>query len=613
MINVAPLPLRTASVPRETAFSHMSRLAAVNKVDLREFGFELGIPFQRILNGEQDMIRTLALLGGADHECLQHWSGTKLEGRRHELCGEIYPAKTIRSPEIRGCPICLKQDASASERSPEHSMAIRGHWLVPHVTICLAHKHPLVPLWRETQPFARYDTVTQFRSIAPAIVTGEFDCEIRELTDFDKWLEARLVDGPGNGWLDLHPLHAASTFCFLLGSARMRHETTAPSDVDPEDRWALLQMGYEVSRHGPKSITTALQRLQDLPGDPHQGPKAIYPVLYDRLSRDYADIPEYAPFRAILRDHLLETWPLNAGDDLLGEPVERRRLHSVRSASRETGIDPRRMRKMLESAGILNDVRPDAWAVFDADAAAPLLDSLTTLLPAKSFAEGLGMSRSQFDRLSEDGVLAPKLADTTTKNIWDPRDGQAFIDSLLAGAEPLRQAQHGWEHISKSAARLKIRPGDIVKAIQQGRVRRVGNHSDFDGYKAIYVYHDEVSAALSDDGPAAMSLEIFAKTVGIGQPVFLNRLISNGHTTATSIRNPRTGAMQRYFTEVDSVQFHVKFYTYRIMSRAHGRSWQQMSALLAAAGVYPFSPDGIDYGKLFLRAEVDSAVGYDRG
>jgi hypothetical protein len=152
----------------------MSRLAAVNKVDLREFGFELGIPFQRILNGEQDMIRTLALLGGADHECLQHWSGTKLEGRRHELCGEIYPAKTIRSPEIRGCPICLKQDASASERSPEHSMAIRGHWLVPHVTICLAHKHPLVPLWRETQPFARYDTVTQFRPLLPVSLTARF-------------------------------------------------------------------------------------------------------------------------------------------------------------------------------------------------------------------------------------------------------------------------------------------------------------------------------------------------------------------------------------------------------------------------------------------------------
>ncbi len=613
MIDVAHLPLRTNPVPRETAFSYMSRLAAANKVDFRDFGVELGIPFQRILDGEQDTIRLLAVLGGAHHECLQHWSGTKLEGRRHELCGEIYPAKTIRSPEIRGCPICLKQDASASERSPENSMAVRGHWLVPHVTICLAHAHPLVPLWRETRPFARYNTVAQFQPIAPAIIAGEFDRDIRELTDFDEWLEDRLVDGPENGWLDLHPLHAASTFCFLLGSARMRHETTAPSDVHPEDRWALLQMGYEVAQHGPKSITTALQRLQDLPGDPHQGPKAIYPVLYDRLSRDYVDVPAYAPFRAILRDHLLETWPLNAGDDLLGEPVERRRLHSVRSASRETGIDPRRMRKMLEGAGMLNDDRPDAWAVFDADAAASLLDSLTTLLPAKSFAEGLCMSRSQFDRLAEDGVLAPKLTDATTKNIWDPREGQAFIDSLLAGAEPLRQAQHGWEHISKSAARLKIRPGDIVKAIHKGRIRRVGNHSDFDGYKAIYVYHDEVSAALSDDGPAAMSLEIFAKTVGIGQPVFLNRLVSNGHTTATSIRNPRTRAMQRYFTEADSVQFHEKFYTFRTMSRAHGRSWQQMSALLAAAGVDPFSPDGIDYGKLFLRTEVDAAVDYDRG
>ncbi|OSP54756.1 hypothetical protein [Pseudoruegeria sp. SK021] len=222
-------------------------------------------------------------------------------------------------------------------------------------------------------------------------------------------------------------------------------------------------MGYEIAKDGPEAILAALQRLQELAGDPRQGPKKIYPVLYASLSGKYRDAPDHAPFRAIMRTHLLETWPLNAGDDFLGEPVEAHKLHSVASTSRQTGIDPRRLRKMLESKGHLDSDRTDGWAVFDANATENLLDSLTRLLPAKDFWENLGMSRSQFDLLVEDGVLKPKLQTRTIKNVWDPRDGQAFLDGLLFGAEPLRQTRNGWDHISSSARRLKIRPGDIVR------------------------------------------------------------------------------------------------------------------------------------------------------
>ncbi|UMA63347.1 TniQ family protein [Roseivivax marinus] len=603
-----PLPLRVDLADRETAFSFMARLAAMNGTDAQGFGLEQDIAFQRVLDGEPQAVAELAMLGGTDASQLTAWTARKQKGRRHMLRGEPFPGKLIRDPVIRGCPVCLRQDAAASLLPPEQAMALRGTWTVPNLTLCLEHDHPLVPLWRHERPTERYNTVARFRSIAPDIVSGTYDRETREPTDFDEWIEARLTDGPSSSWLDQHPLHAAATFCFLLGSALMRHETAAPSDVHPDDRWALLQMGFAVARHGPTRIREALQRLQDLPGEPYRGPKAIYPVLYDRLSRDYRHAPEFAPFREVLRTHLIETWPLGTGDDLLGEPVEQRKLHSVQSASRETGIDPRRLRKMLRSRGLIADQRPDAWEVFDAAAAEPLLNAMTRLVPATHFARSLGMSRSQFDRLVADGILQPALETSGTKSVWDPRAGQAMLTELFAGAEPLRQAQHGWEHISKSASRLKIGPGVIIDGIREGLIRRVGRHSDFDGYAALYVYHDEVASAVADEAPEAMSLELFAKTVGIGRPIQLRRLVANGHTTATRLRNPRTGALQPYITGEDADAFHATFYTLRTASRSYGFSWQSLVARLKRAGVQPFSSAGEAYGDLYLKRDVDEAL-----
>ncbi len=484
-------------------------------------------------------------------------------------------------------------------------MVMRGHWMLPHVTLCLTHAIPLVPLWKVHQLHDRYDSAPHLQKLAPDIIAGQLDGEARAVTDFELWFDARLAgDRPGT-WLDTHPLHVAATFCRLLGHALTRHETTAPSDIGPDLHWILYQMGFEVARHGEDAIRAALIGLQELPGGPHDGPKKIFPKLYDRLAHDYRDSPDYAPFRQLLREHMLETWPLGPGDDLLGEPVITRRLHSVRTAAQATGVDQRRLRKFLTAEGIVrSDGKPDAWEVFDADATGKTLEGVRELLPAKGFAALLSMNRSQFDLLVADGVLIPAVTGERIKAVWDPVAGRLLLDRLFTGAVQLRQAQHGWAHVSKSAQRLKMNPGVILRAILDGRVTRVGNHADFEGYKALYVDHDQVAAILGDATPAALTVETFAKSVGINQPARLRRLIVQGHTPATRMLNPKTQANQFYITTGNADAFHEKFFTTSTMAKAFGCSWQSLSADLRRKGVHPFSPDGIDYGPLYLRDVV---------
>jgi hypothetical protein len=381
--------------------------------------------------------------------------------------------------------------------------------------------------------------------------------------------------------------------------------------IAEDSRHALYDQGFEVAKGGEEAIHRALRRLQNLVETPQDGPKKIYPALYDRLSHDYADDPDYATFRRILRGHMAESWPLGPGDELMGEPVHERRLHSVTTAAQETGVDPRRLRKLLVAAGLLaeDDDLPDSWAVFDAAEAAPILGDLTVLVPAKEFRDILGTTRSQFDLLVADGVLVPALETSETKSVWDPRTGAEFLTGLLRGAVQLRQPQHTWEHISKSAQRLKIGPGVIARAIMDGRLRRVGNLEGRTGYSAVYVDHDEVARLFGSEAPPGHSIETFAKSVGAGPPAGLRRLIIDGHTPATRAINPRTNAEQFYITPADAEAFHAKYFTPRTMANAYRRSWQSLRVELDRHGVTPFKENNREYGRIFARVAVEHVLG----
>ncbi|WP_052245218.1 hypothetical protein [Halocynthiibacter namhaensis] len=262
---------------------------------------------------------------------------------------------------------------------------------------------------------------------------------------------------------------------------------------------------------------------------------------------------------------------------------------------------------MLEAEGLLSDAmrkRPDAWALFDATAAQQFLLETKTLLDAKAYQEAMRMTRSQFNLLVADGTITPTAANANVKTIWDPMAGAILIDKLLKGAVLLRQAQHSWCHITKAATRLKVSPGALINAIIDGRLTAVGNHADFDGYAAIYVDYEAVQALFDTDCPPAMSLERFAKSVGINQPSRLKRLVGNKHTTATRMQNPKTKAEQDYITDEDAANFHEKFFKPRTMSLHFEKSWQKISAEMRLRSICVYSPDGEDYGSIYLRSDI---------
>ena len=110
------------------------------------------------------------------------------------------------------------------------------------------------------------------------------------------------------------------------------------------------------------------------PAPPPRGRRRIRPYLPGPRVRAGED-KAFDPLRDLVGDFIRTRFPVGPGDIVFGKPVERRVLHSIRTLSKETGLHPKRLRKLLEAAGALPDGSADLADgnyLFDAQRASTL-------------------------------------------------------------------------------------------------------------------------------------------------------------------------------------------------------------------------------------------------
>lgn len=273
----------------------------------------------------------------------------------------------------------------------------------------------------------------------------------------------------------------------------------------------------------------------------------------------------------------------------------------------------RRCAAAAHAAGGRRWVRPSgegrehAGELFDAIAAAPFLRSLDAAVSASKLQRALNLSRPQFELLQRDGYLQPMLGGSRHRPVWDLREARTFVDCLLRRAEPVTLSKDGWSDIATAAQRLKTRPGVIVRIIAEGRLQRLGRYTGREGYPAVLVQRDEVAAFLDRPEAAGISIEVFAKTVGIRR-VKAMRLVNGGHVPSTAGLNVKTRATQRLLAPANVTAFHDRFVTIRTLAAMLDQTWQSLRPRLAEAGIAPFSPDGHDYGSLYEWSVVEKIL-----
>ena len=495
-------------------------------------------------------------------------------------------------------------------------MAMRGDWQFREVSICIRHKHPLVPLWTEGQPTRRFDIGERLSEIRGAILNGDLDKDYLEPSAFDYWLDQRLENGQDQTWLASQTLFAATTFCRLLGFEllRINDETGSLGEFDQMRRAQAI--GFNVSSKGADAIRSSLHELASVASGYNDEPRKAFGSIYSSLSRAYVSEESFADFRDLLREFILNNWAVASGEVLLGKPTKMRRLHSLRSASLETGIGQALLGQFLEEAGAFqeNDNRPDARKTFNSKEFQDLLDEIPNLVGPNEMRVAIGATKMEFKSLVDAQILVPRTKVPTIKYPWRLSDGIALLSELNTLASPISASEKGWEKIQLAQKRTRVSVAELISAIRQRKIslgQRVGEA----GYQAFVVKKKEVVHlaqirelfAESNLVPAAA----FGRKIGIRDGGDFLRFLSSGHSQSTPGKHRMTGARMTFMNEEDMKKFHERFVTLTSLSSETGEHRNTIIAKLEASNVKRFMPDGEDFGSIYLRSDV-MAAGYGK-
>ena len=195
----------------------------MNGVSAADFALDMGFSLKKIVNLEEDAVRSLAECGGLTCEQIEElvsWTGRRVGGVRMVFRGEIFVSRAVRNPIIRGCPVCLRKDAEIDPSQPLSQMAMRGDWQLRELNLCVAHQHPLVPLWEHGPPTDRFDVSKRLAEILPAVLEGRLEQPRVTPSPYDLWLSNRLDTGSDDTWLADKSLYVSSLMITLTLGVR---------------------------------------------------------------------------------------------------------------------------------------------------------------------------------------------------------------------------------------------------------------------------------------------------------------------------------------------------------------------------------------------------------
>ena len=439
----------------------------------------------------------------------------------------------------------------------------------------------------------------------------------RPLTSYDRWLDGRLGDGRDDTWFKGEPLFAATTFCRLLGQALFREDKTGEGVANG----GVHAAGFDIAQHGETDIREAFDRLAASAAGLLDEPAKAFGPMYTGLNRDYLTEEGFAPYRRILRECVLDHWPVAPGHVLLGEVVGERRLHSLVTAAKEIGVGAPVIGHFLIEAGALpeQDVRPPNRRVFDAQTYSGLLAEIPSLVGPIAMREAMGATRQELVALEEEGILAPRKRGARVKNPWRIADGMALVARLRDRAVPVAEDDAEWETPLLARKRTAVSLADLITAILERRLA-VGHRAEFPGFHGVVVRKGEVddlalplrtaqNSGADDPSGVLISAAAFGRSIGLRDRRKFLALIEAGHTPATKSKNPRTGRLQYHLTAGDVLSFHKRFVTLTTLSMETGRHRNTLRRLVASPRVPRFAPDGQDFGPVYPRAEALAALG----
>lgn len=489
----------------ETPASLVSRLAYLHRAEsVRVFSLDMGWPFQAIVDGDPAALADLADLVGISVEPLAG-AGIVRTDEVFSLREQRLAKPMLRRARTVICPRCIAEDL---QRTSHPWMASgRVQWQLDPIRTCHLHSVALTEIALVNSPSLMNDFA---RLAAPSIgYIQRMADDIDEIapSSMETYLLDRLDGVAGPAWLDALPWHAAAKTCEMIGAVALFGRKASIKTMSDAQWREAGGAGFEIASKGRAGIRAFFDTLRiSYPqgrSDP-TGPQAWFGRLHTWVTD--TRLPGFDPMRDIVIEMVGELEPVGTDDRLYGRPiVERRRLHSIRTAALETGMHPKRLRKMLASAGVIpvdHHGVTDDRLLFAAPEAQEFLAKVTHAISEQDAQTYLAAGRVQTKVLADAGLIRPFLApgqDGMRLATYDTRDLDDFIRRLTEGAEILSTQSEPIYRIPEAAKRANCSAAEIVRAILEGRLAWTGQIAGETGYLSVLVDVNEVRGLVRGD------------------------------------------------------------------------------------------------------------------
>lgn len=612
-----PIQMTVAHGQDETPASLCSRNAMLVGRSARDFCRDAGFTFQEVVDGKSSTLEALANRCRADFGRLTAAATVKVGERRYTIGDQILTRDTLSRKRLRVCPHCLAQDIETGRRPEKTRPFGRLHWLVDSIRTCREHGVGLVSVSDDEHPHRLHDFALLVQPCLPTLDRLVHEASQRRYSPLEDYLTERIAssadqEGP---WLSTLPFYAAAKTCEMLGAVAVRGIRFTVDTLSDADWHEAGAAGYAIAREGEPAIRTLLTRLQETApaarmGD--WGPRAFYGRLYEWLAHE-TDDAAYDPLRDIIQRHFIETLPVGPGDEVFGRPVTVRRLHSVRSASFETGAHPKRLRKLLHAAGYIRSevlALTDDAVVFDANDAREFLDRVAEAMSLNEARDYLNIPRPQEQHLFQAGYLQPFVMGGTEilkDHAFAKSHLDAFLERLRAHATPLGPGESDFLPISAAAQRATCSAVKVVELILDRKLTRVRLHPDVPGYLSVMVNPEEVRALLYERREDSVSLREVEKRLGSSTRV-VTALIELGHLRASAVVNPVTRLKQRVVHEEELGRFMKQFVTLHALAKEKSIHFRKLADQFRADEIMPAFDQRSVHATFYERTAIEGSV-----
>jgi hypothetical protein len=552
----------------------------------------------------------LSALTGIDTETLAsrnlHVRGTIVEYGDREFNGWHL---NLSNP--RFCPRCIESEIRSGSGRWEARPHVRWDWLLSFNEICVEHGTPIFTSSFRYPNSDRFDFAMYLRRNKAEVEHAIATCSEAPLHEYDLYFAESLATGSAPSMEFLHglPYPMAQKLCIVAG----RTERLAD---DPDLRFAgrvsvsrdLRLGGFELLADRRK-LRNCLSKVNKdfISRNKFSKGYALYGELQGFLT-EHVEVPELRPLIDFVRDCAMSEVPIGPQDPFIGGGGTRR-WHTAHTAMRETGIDSRTLRRILEQHGVLNTSdrrKSDNYVMCRVSDVEAAVVEYHDDIDIEAITRRLGLTLPTVQRMIKADLLIQKPKPLKKQK---PKFSRKAVDELmekLIGGLEMREESADLVPLGVAAHKAVCSIVDILEAILQGKLstRYLSKDPSRAGVDRLLVDVKQTKAAFAPPSVGVKCHEFLLElglTYAVGKPLFYSGLFELKKVTKS------LNGVPYYVVEHDAYAAFRREYITLSEASAGWMPHRKLKVALESAGILPVREIGQRRnGTLYRRSEIES-------